>query len=73
MESPRRWFTTEEPVRMPKENKHILFTAYAVLFSRYCIATFLSPFFPQRCTELGISATMEGFIFAAYPVSSGFT
>ena len=42
--------------------------ACAVLFLRYIVATFLSAFFPQRAARLEISNTVNGFIFAAYPM-----
>jgi MFS family permease len=57
----------EEPLYTTEENRKILFVAYSVLFTRYCIATFLSPFFPLKATELGISNGMNGLIFASYP------
>ena len=46
----------------------VLFVSLAVVFVRYGIATFMSPFFPNYCKKVGISGTFEGFIFAAYPL-----
>jgi len=51
----------------PKNATLILFTAYAVFFSRYCVATALSSFFPQEAEKFGIDSTMLGIIFASYP------
>jgi hypothetical protein len=58
----------EEPLRTSAENRYILLVAYSVMFMRYCIATFLMPFFPQKAAALGISSGMNGLIFASYPL-----
>ena len=51
----------------------ILGGTWAVLFVRYCIATMISPFFPQRAEEDGIEPWMNGLIFAAYPLGMAIT
>jgi MFS family permease len=56
-----------------RERYKILVGAWAVLFLRYCIATMIGPFFPQRATMDGISPTMLGLIFAAYPAGMAIT
>ena len=51
----------------PPNAAFILAMAYTVFFSRYTVATALSSFFPQKASEIGISSTMNGIIFASYP------
>jgi len=57
----------------PKNATMILFTAYSVFFSRYCVATALSSFFPQEAEQIGIGSTMLGIIFASYPAGIAIT
>jgi len=48
--------------------RRMLLGSYAILFTRYGIATFLSAFFPLRARQLHISPAMDGLIFASYPI-----
>eukprot|EP01065_Artemidia_motanka_P047723 TRINITY_DN7535_c1_g2_i1.p1 TRINITY_DN7535_c1_g2~~TRINITY_DN7535_c1_g2_i1.p1 ORF type:complete len:536 (+),score=162.62 TRINITY_DN7535_c1_g2_i1:139-1746(+) len=50
-----------------RQEKKMLLVAWSILFIRYGASTFLSPFFPNVCDDLGIDGTMEGLIFAGYP------
>ena len=52
---------------------HIFPQRRAVLFIRYVIATFMSPFWPDQCTALGISAELNGLIMASYPLGIAIT
>lgn len=56
-----------------RRRARLLGGSYLVLFARYCIATFLSSFFPQCATRLAISDTFNGLIFAAYPLGMALT
>ena len=56
-----------------RKDRFLLLGAYAVLFLRYTIATFLSSFFPQLAEEMGISDGVNGLIFAAYPLGMSIT
>ena len=51
----------------------LLLGCFLVLFSRYCIATFLSAFFTPLADGWGISAAFNGLIFAAYPFGMALT
>ena len=51
----------------------LLAASFLVLFSRYCIATFLSAFFTPLADGWGISAAFNGLIFAAYPLGMALT
>ena len=62
-----------ESTRRRQGRTRLLFSAYVVLFTRYCIATFLSSFFTPVATTMGISGTFNGLIFAAYPLGMGLT
>ena len=64
--------TTTHPSPI-NDRRVLLMIIYAILFTRYVIATFLSAFFPQVTTQQGISGTWEGVIFAAYPVGMALT
>ena len=58
----------------PATRAHALWCTHrAVLFVRYVIATFMSPFWPDQCTELGISAELNGLIMASYPLGIAIT
>ena len=61
-----------EPPTQPSR-RGILLGAYAVLFTRYCVATMLCSFFTPIATDLGISATWIGLIYAAYPIGMALT
>ena len=69
-EPPTWWcfLTFTQPSR-----RGILLGAYAVLFTRYCVATMLCSFFTPIATDLGISATWIGLIYAAYPIGMALT
>ncbi|KAJ9437010.1 hypothetical protein DIPPA_07020 [Diplonema papillatum] len=56
-------------VRIENEQgrQRVLLVSLSVVFIRYGIATFMSPFFPKYCEDHGIGGTMEGLIFSAYP------
>ena len=62
-----------EPLLPPKQHPHtqsrsvLLAAAFAVLLSRYCIATFLSAFFSPLADKWGIEPSFNGAIFASYP------
>ena len=56
-----------------KKRTHLLMAAYAVLFTRYGIATFLSSFFSTWADNRGITATFDGVIFMAYPLGMALT
>lgn len=45
----------------------VLIGSFAVMFVRYCIATFLSAFFADVCDSMGMTETWNGIIMAAYP------
>ena len=62
-----------EGTRRRQGRAKLLLSAYAVLFTRYCIATFLSSFFTPLATQMGISGTFNGAIFAAYPLGMAIT
>lgn len=62
-----------EATRRRQGRTKLLLSAYAVLFTRYCIATFLSSFFTPLATQMGISGTFNGAIFAAYPLGMAIT
>ncbi len=51
----------------------LLAISYVVLISRYVIATFLSAFFSPLATQWGISPTLNGAIFASYPLGMALT
>ena len=51
----------------------LLIGSYVVLFTRYCIATFLSSFFATVPPGGDFSGTMDGLIFAAYPLGMAVT
>jgi MFS family permease len=53
--------------------RRLLVGAFVVLFLRYCVATFLSSFFTQVATDMGISGTFNGLIFAGYPFGMAIT
>lgn len=63
----------EQRARHENERNRVLFLAFAILFVRYVVATFLSAFFPQVCKAQGISGTSVGIIFAAYPLGMAIT
>mmetsp|Transcript_18818 Transcript_18818/g.26222 ORF Transcript_18818/g.26222 Transcript_18818/m.26222 type:complete len:526 (-) Transcript_18818:100-1677(-) len=69
VEAPAAYATSRERLGFQKRREDIAILAltYSVLFSRYAIATFLSAFFPDYAEDAGISGTMTGLIFAAYP------
>ena len=50
------------------QNLRLLRSAYVLLFSTYAIATMLSAFFTPIAKDVGITPTMTGVIFAAYPL-----
>eukprot|EP00039_Didymoeca_costata_P001180 m.50404 g.50404 ORF g.50404 m.50404 type:complete len:784 (+) comp10669_c0_seq1:87-2438(+) len=56
-----------------KNRGKLLIGGYAVFFLRYCIATFLSPFFADICERRGISNSMQGIIFSAFPLGIALT
>ena len=59
-----------------EENKTLMSVfGYSVFFFRYCIATFLSPFFADICQKdkLDISDQMQGLIFTVFPVGIAIT
>ena len=56
-----------------QQRRRLLLGAYGVLFTRYCIATFLSSFFTPVATKHGISGSANGLIFAAYPLGMAAT
>jgi MFS family permease len=56
-----------EPIDDP-ERRAILLVGLAILFCRYSIATFLSPFFSPYAESLDISGWMVGLIFSSYPL-----
>ena len=58
---------------VPHGRRLLLLGSFGVLFTRYCIATFLSSFFPQYAQREGISDTFNGTIFAAYPFGMAIT
>ena len=58
---------------MKQQNRRLLFGAYCVLFLRYTVATFLSAFFGTVPPGSGMTGTMDGFIFAAYPLGMALT
>jgi len=62
-----------EATRRRQGRTKLLLSAYAVLFTRYTIATFLSSFFTPLATQMGISGTFNGAIFAAYPLGMAIT
>ena len=51
----------------------LLVGCFLVLFSRYCIATFLSAFFSPLADGWGITPAFNGLIFAAYPLGMALT
>lgn len=53
-----RWITRE---------RLLLGGSYGILFTRYTICTFLSAFFSTYADDHGITPTMSGIVFAAYP------
>jgi len=53
--------------------KVLLLGSYIILFLRYTIATFLSSFFSTVPPGNGFSGTMDGLIFAAYPMGMAIT
>ena len=58
----------------PKRGR-MLVGGYAIFFLRYCIATFISPFFSDICQpdKLDISPQMQGLIFTAFPAGIAIT
>eukprot|EP01064_Diplonema_japonicum_P022351 TRINITY_DN3205_c0_g3_i1.p1 TRINITY_DN3205_c0_g3~~TRINITY_DN3205_c0_g3_i1.p1 ORF type:complete len:576 (+),score=67.35 TRINITY_DN3205_c0_g3_i1:48-1730(+) len=50
-----------------KSRNKILIVSLFIVFVRYGIATFISPFFPTYCDDHDISTMFQGFIFSAYP------
>eukprot|EP01059_Diplonema_ambulator_P003612 TRINITY_DN1330_c0_g1_i1.p1 TRINITY_DN1330_c0_g1~~TRINITY_DN1330_c0_g1_i1.p1 ORF type:complete len:545 (+),score=102.25 TRINITY_DN1330_c0_g1_i1:61-1695(+) len=50
-----------------KSRNKVLIVALFIVFVRYGIATFISPFFPTYCDKHGINGMFQGFIFSAYP------
>mmetsp|Transcript_37540 Transcript_37540/g.72275 ORF Transcript_37540/g.72275 Transcript_37540/m.72275 type:complete len:502 (-) Transcript_37540:100-1605(-) len=60
--------TPAQIAEQKKNDRLVLALTYAVLFSRYAIATFLSAFFPTYAADAGISGTFSGIIFSAYPL-----
>eukprot|EP00040_Diaphanoeca_grandis_P008660 m.45990 g.45990 ORF g.45990 m.45990 type:complete len:615 (-) comp20112_c0_seq1:181-2025(-) len=50
------------------DRKFLLIGGYAIFFFRYVVATYLSAFYGPYCTELGIGGTIQGLIFAVFPV-----
>jgi hypothetical protein len=59
--------------RQRRANAALLLGAYVVLFTRYTIATFLSSFFATVPPGGGFSGTVDGLIFAAYPLGMALT
>lgn len=55
------------------EDRSLLILAYCVIFTRYCIATFLSSFFTPVAFRLHISSGFAGVVFAAYPSGMALT
>eukprot|EP00900_Chrysochromulina_parva_P002845 jgi/Chrpa1/12561/Chrysochromulina_OHIO_Genome00018198-RA len=51
----------------------LLMGSYIILFLRYTIATFLSSFFTSVAPGSDFSGTMNGLIFAAYPLGMAIT
>ena len=51
----------------------LLIGSYIILFLRYTIATFLSSFFTSYPPGVDFSGTMDGLIFAAYPLGMALT
>ena len=52
------------PTGEQSDRRRLLLGAYAVLFTRYNIATFLSAFFGSDAAAWGMSGTWDGLIFA---------
>ena len=50
-----------------RANRALLLSAYVLLFSTYAMATMLSAFFTPITQTLGISGTVNGLVFSAYP------
>lgn len=62
-----------EALRAKRERRHLLVGSYVVLFIRYCIATFLSSFFGAVPPGSGFTGSVDGLIFAAYPLGMAIT
>jgi len=80
VEGPRLSFNTLSRGELPsivipenRDRRRILLGTYAVLFTRYCIATFLSAFFGSDTTAWGMTGTWNGLIFAGYPLGMALT
>jgi len=64
---------TEAAASTAPANKRLLLFSFCILFTRYVVCTFLSAFFSVEATRLDISDTMNGVIFAAYPMGMSIT
>ena len=80
VEGPRLSFSNLSRGELPsivipenRDRRRILLGTYAVLFTRYCIATFLSAFFGSDTTAWGMKGTWNGLIFAGYPLGMALT
>ena len=65
--------TDSKQPRAVTKRSTLLVVAFVVLASRYAIATFLSAFFSPLATQWQITPTMNGAIFAAYPLGMALT
>ena len=59
--------------REQREKAGLLLGSYVILFTRYCIATFLSSFFGTVSPGGDFTGTVDGLIFAAYPLGMAVT
>ena len=69
----RRFLPRFLRTRDQREKAGLLMGSYVVLFTRYCIATFLSSFFATVSPGGDFTGTIDGLIFAAYPLGMACT
>ena len=62
-----------DDLRSKMKRRLVLWGAFAILFTRYCVATLQLAFFPQFALYVGIRLSSVGAIFTAYPLGMSFT